>query len=431
MPNGGIDTAFLKKFNVFIRKKVAEGKRFFIVVGGGKIARHYRDAAVTVAGKITKTDLDWLGVHTTRLNAHLLRTIFQDIAYPRIIENYDHKIEDLTKPVVVAAGWKPGWSTDYDAVILAQDYGASTILNLSNIDYVYDKDPAKFKNARRIERTTWEHFEKLVGNEWHPGTNAPFDPIATRQAKKLGLTVIILRGDDFENLNNAISGKKFKGTVVMPFKMDASFYNREYFEEGIGYSGYTTNIGQMIRFNLVNFYRALTIKLFLRPKKLLDVGCATGLMVKYLRMLGVEAWGLEISKYALSRAEKDIRQYLKVGDILDIPFANNSFDTVVSFDVLDHIPAEDMPQALAQCNSVAQTHILHKVFTTENGWIRHFYGKDISHVSVYSKHWWHDRFAELGYGERSGFFPNLPQFMESIFLLRKKEQRTNEQTKKS
>src|SRR3990167_8675976 len=74
VPNGGIDSNFLKKFNLFIRKHVKKGRRFFIVVGGGAPSRIYRDAGLAVIDQVTNDDLDWLGVHATRLNAHLIRT---------------------------------------------------------------------------------------------------------------------------------------------------------------------------------------------------------------------------------------------------------------------------------------------------------------------------------------------------------------------
>ncbi len=214
VPNGGIDTNFLIKLNRLIREEVAKGKRFLLVAGGGKIARHYRDAGRAVIGNVTDEDLDWLSIHTTRLNAHLLRTIFQDIANPRIIENYDHKLEDWQQPLAIGAGWKPGWSTDYDAVILARDYGANIIVNMSNIDWVYDRDPAKYKDAKPLKNITWDGMEKLVGDKWSPGFNAPFDPIATKLAKKLKLTVIIANGNDLINIQKIINKNSFKGTII-------------------------------------------------------------------------------------------------------------------------------------------------------------------------------------------------------------------------
>jgi len=214
VPDGGIDTKFLREFNQFIRKNVALGRHFFIVAGGGKTARHYRDAGVIVVGKITRDDLDWLGIHASRMNAHLLRTIFKDIAHPKIIDHYDEKYPGLKKPVVVASGWKPGWSTDYDAVLTAKLYGALTVINLSNVEMVYTKDPRKFADARPIKKISWVDFRKLVGDHWSPGMNVPWDPVAARLGQKLGLKVIILDGRDLENLGNCLKGKDFVGTTI-------------------------------------------------------------------------------------------------------------------------------------------------------------------------------------------------------------------------
>lgn len=216
IPNGGIDCEFLAKFNNLIRKEVKKGKRFLLVAGGGNIMRLYRDAATLVTKGISNEDLDWLAIHITRVNAHLLRTMFYDIAHPRIIENYDYKLINWTEPLAIGAGWKPGWSTDYDAVILARDYKGKIIINLSNIDYVYDKDPNKYKDAKKIEKITWTEMEKIVGDKWTPGLNMPFDPIATKLAKKLGLTVIVTNGRNFENTDCIIAGEKFIGTIIQP-----------------------------------------------------------------------------------------------------------------------------------------------------------------------------------------------------------------------
>lgn len=216
VPNGEIDSTFLSAFSEFIREKISKGWRFFIVIGGGATARRYIEGAKAIVGSITDWDLDWLGIHTTRLNAHLIRTIFQDVAHPRIIENYEKKIENLKEPLVIASGWKPGRSTDYDAVILARDYGAGAIINMSNIVSVCDKDPNKYSDAKALHDITWEDFQKLVGTSWHPGSNVPFDPIATKLAHELSLSVYIV-GNDLENLEKIFAKKSdFVGTIITP-----------------------------------------------------------------------------------------------------------------------------------------------------------------------------------------------------------------------
>ena len=216
VPNGGIDTKFLSQLNKFVRDQLANNKnrQFFLVIGGGRIARRYRDAGRDVIGhELNRDDLDWLGIHATKLNAHLVRTIFRDIAHPYIIKHYEI-IRKAVEPVVVAAGWKPGWSTDYDAVLLCEDYGVKQIVNLSNVAQVYDKDPKEFKDAKPISKISWDSFRKLVGDEWIPGMNAPFDPVAAQKAQELGVKVVVMSGKDFSNIGRYFKGEKFVGTVI-------------------------------------------------------------------------------------------------------------------------------------------------------------------------------------------------------------------------
>lgn len=216
IPNGGIDTRFLSKFNIFIRQQLAKhpNRQFFLIIGGGATARHYRDAGRDVLGhELTRDDLDWLGIHATKLNAHLVRTIFRDIAHQYVLKHYEI-IRKVAEPVIVAAGWKPGCSTDYDAVLICQDYGVHQILNLSNIKQVYDKDPRMFPEAKPLEKISWEEMRKLVGDEWVPGMHAPFDPVAAKKAQEMNVRVVVMSGEDLENVTNYLDGEEFVGTVI-------------------------------------------------------------------------------------------------------------------------------------------------------------------------------------------------------------------------
>ena len=206
-----VDINFLKKFKQLILKFI-RSKRFIIISGGGKICRIYQNAASAIT-KLADEDLDWLGIHATRLNAHLLRTIFRGYAYPRIINNPEEKIK-LNRPILIAAGYKPGFSTDYDAVLLAKNFGVKTLLNLTDKDYVYNKDPDIFKDAKPLKQMTWKAYRKISGNNWDPGLNLPFDPVAAREAEKIKLKVVVMNGKNIKNLDNFLSGKNFKGTVI-------------------------------------------------------------------------------------------------------------------------------------------------------------------------------------------------------------------------
>ncbi len=213
-----IDWKFLKQFRKEIIRQIEKGKKFIIVTGGGDIARKYQKAADKIA-ELTQDDMDWIGVHSTRLNAHLLKTIFRDYTHPRINKNPRTK-EDLMvhfedgEKIMVAAGWRPGWSTDYVATILAERLGVKKMLNLSNVKYVCDKDPKKFKDAKKIKKINWADFRFIVGDKWDPGLNAPFDPIASKHAQKIGLEVVVAEGRNIENLRRILDGEEFEGTVI-------------------------------------------------------------------------------------------------------------------------------------------------------------------------------------------------------------------------
>lgn len=208
-----INTVFLKKFIALISKEVAKGSRFILVTGGGALCRDYNTALEAVI-RPAPSDLDWLGITATRLNATLLKLAFGKLSNPEIVLDPTKPIQ-FRKPVLLVGGWKPGRSSDYEAVLLAHRFKASTIINMSNIDYVYDKDPRKFKTAKKISLIDWTRFQKLVGTKWVPGANVPFDPTATSFAKKHKQKVIILNGNNIANLKDALNGKgKFKGTVI-------------------------------------------------------------------------------------------------------------------------------------------------------------------------------------------------------------------------
>jgi uridylate kinase len=139
--------------------------------------------------------------------------MFSGNCYPKIITDPNKKIK-TNKNVIVGAGWKPGWSTDYDSVLIAKTYGIKNIINLTNIDYVYDKNPNEFADAKPLKEVDWKTFERIVGDKWSPGLSMPFDPRASKLAAMLKLKVIMLNGKNLERLEDFLNNKPFIGTVI-------------------------------------------------------------------------------------------------------------------------------------------------------------------------------------------------------------------------
>lgn len=207
-----IDTDFLTRFKALVLEKIQQGFSFAIITGGGKTARRYQEAAHAVTG-LSPHDLDWLGIHSTRLNAQLFRNIFVGHVRPEVVHNPTLPIE-VEEPILIAAGWQPGCSTDYDAVLMAKNLGAKRLVNLSNIDYAYTADPKVDPNAKKIEKIRWADFRKIIPAEWDPGLSSPFDPIAAREAERLGLEVAIINGAHLDRFSAYLEGKPFEGTII-------------------------------------------------------------------------------------------------------------------------------------------------------------------------------------------------------------------------
>src|SRR3989338_3318044 len=155
-----IDAVFIKNFRDLIVGRAKKGFKFIIVCGGGKMARKYQNAAKSIA-KISNEDADWLAILATRINAALLKSTLGELAHPDVIENPFGKIDFGKKVILFSGGWKPGFSTDYLSVLLAKRFRAEKVLNLTNIDYVYDKDPKKFKDAKQIKNIYWKKLKNI------------------------------------------------------------------------------------------------------------------------------------------------------------------------------------------------------------------------------------------------------------------------------
>lgn len=203
---------FLTRFKDLVLARVAHGLSFAIIAGGGATARRYQDAANAVT-PLSAQDLDWLGIHATRLNAQLLRNAFAGAAHAHVVKNPTADLR-ADEPILIAAGWRPGNSTDYVATLIAKNLGARRLANLSNVDAVYTADPKKNRSAKPLEKISWPEFRKLVPKEWDPGLSAPFDPVAAKEAEALGLEVAIIHGAHLDAFEHYLDGEPFKGTLI-------------------------------------------------------------------------------------------------------------------------------------------------------------------------------------------------------------------------
>ncbi len=135
-----------------------------VVAGGGSIARHY--IASARASGAAESALDEIGIEISRLNAKLLICAIGSKAYPHPPTSLQEAIHAADSGlIVIAGGLYPGQSTNGTAALIAESVGASEFLNATDVDGVYDKDPNKFKEAKRLDSIPIEDLKKMLMQE--------------------------------------------------------------------------------------------------------------------------------------------------------------------------------------------------------------------------------------------------------------------------
>lgn len=197
---------YIKKVADLI-KRASNDFGLYVVVGGGKLARNY----INTARKFCEDEsyLDKIGILATRINAMLLNSFFRK----DIPETIDEAVK--MKTPVIMGGTTPGHSTDTVSAMLAKRVKANRLIIATDVDGVYDKDPKKYKDAKKFERIGIKELIKISGNAWNKaGESAVIDAVACRIIEEEKIPTFVLNGKNLKELENAIYGKKFNGTVV-------------------------------------------------------------------------------------------------------------------------------------------------------------------------------------------------------------------------
>ncbi len=166
-------------------------------------------------------------------------------------------------------------------------------------------------------------------------------------------------------------------------------YDRHYFETALGAIPYDRTHPEWLEF----FGRVADhIVAEIKPTRVLDVGCAKGFLVESLRDRGVDAYGIDVSEYAIGEVRPDVRPYCRVASAVE-PY-DRSYDLIVCIEVLEHLSEEDGRAALA--NMCGRTNDV--LFTSTPDDVI-----EPTHVNVRPRSWWIERFAEHDFQLDVGF----------------------------
>lgn len=206
----GIDLKYVKCFSREILK-VSKDHQVFIVTGGGRTARRFIESGRRLDA--SEEMLDLLGILATRLNALIISSSLGSMGLDFVPEKVE-EANNIKGRIFVMGGTVPGHSTDAVSAMLAVHIDADILINATNVDGVYEKDPKENSSAKRFDRLSPEELIKIVKTEeYHAGTSTVFDPKAARIIHEKGIKTVVLDGREVENIVNVINGK-FTGTLI-------------------------------------------------------------------------------------------------------------------------------------------------------------------------------------------------------------------------
>ncbi len=184
------------------------------VVGGGDTAKRYVGLARDLG--INEFDQDILGIMASRMNAKLLAGFFPD-AWPDVVESIIEARRVLESGFVpFMGGTVPGHTTNAVAALLAEAIGASRLINLTNVDGVYDRDPKEHPDAKKFSVLTYDELIDLAAkyDSREARAHFVFDLLASKIVARSSIELHIIDGRDFETVKRAVSGDEHSGTVV-------------------------------------------------------------------------------------------------------------------------------------------------------------------------------------------------------------------------
>lgn len=173
--------------------------------------------------------------------------------------------------------------------------------------------------------------------------------------------------------------------------MDGTKYDKDYYEHGVEkrVSGYQDYHWMPTR----SYPEAIDIKKCFNHKvgSIIEIGCAKGFLVHALRQLGYDAYGEDISEYAVENAFEPVKPYIS------LPTKEHA-DLVICKDILEHVPEDEIDDFLINIKKKCARYLFAVIPLGDNNLFRiREYELDITHVLKKDEDWWINKFREHGF----------------------------------
>jgi uridylate kinase len=187
-----------------------------IVTGGGEAARRYIEYAKNLGAD--QSTLDELGADVARLNAKLLIVALNNLSAQSAYPYPPHTLEEAVKAlstgkVVVAGGFQPGQSTNAVAALLAERLSASLLVNATDVEGVYNRDPKRYSDAKLLREVSVAELRRILEGEIYAGTYELMDPLALKIIERSKIPTRVIRCS-VETIREALKGRDI-GTLIV------------------------------------------------------------------------------------------------------------------------------------------------------------------------------------------------------------------------
>ena len=207
------DAKLIMQYADILKDLKLHGHEIVVVVGGGVFARDFINLAQEM--ELNEWDQDEVAIAVSRIFAQLLDKRLGDAGCGTVATS----IGDVTRclrqwKIVVMGGLKPGMTTDAVAAIIAERIKADLLIKATDQDGIYDKDPKKHPDAKKLDKLEFDTLLKLFELDKHKaGIHQVLDPEAVRILQKSRTKTVVVNGFKPENLLRVVRGEKI-GTLI-------------------------------------------------------------------------------------------------------------------------------------------------------------------------------------------------------------------------
>ncbi|WP_341894851.1 class I SAM-dependent methyltransferase [Ferrovibrio terrae] len=179
-------------------------------------------------------------------------------------------------------------------------------------------------------------------------------------------------------------------------------YDEDYYERGVvvGKSGYM-NYSWMPELTIRMAHFMITTLDIKSTDRVLDYGCAKGYLVRALRLLGVNAEGVDVSRYAIDNVDGAVKAHCRlIADSADAQLFKGQYDLMIAKDVFEHILEDDLRTLLKHAHPNCKRMFVAVPLAADdhcNSFIVPEYNKDITHITIKSSGWWTRLFEDAGW----------------------------------